>query len=328
MARELEYQPNLAARRLKSQQPLRVSVNLLRGITTFFDQVAAGIKDEASSLAEGYADVQIRMYAGDGEGEREAFAAALDSNVDGIITWSGEPRKISPLMRLASRCNIPVVCVGTDVPRSGRLAVVSVDTQASGAIAADLLGLTLHGRGKVAITIYEISTMEHAEKLSSFETTLHSLYPGVEMLSPIEDRNLEALAYERCRDLFLEHRDLGGIYITTDASIPVIRAARELGLTNKIVIVATDLFPALINEIKAGTVSATIFQRPRSQGRIAFKALYDYLSYRKCPPTRLTLMPHLVTRGSLDFACQSLQPLSSPEANDTERAFELVQDGS
>src|SRR5208282_517209 len=165
MAKELEYQPNLAARRLKSQQPLRISVNLLRGITTFFDQVAAGIKDEASSLAEGYADVQIRMYAGGGEGEREAFTAALDSNVDGIITWSGEPKKISPLMRLASRCNIPVVCVGTDVPRSGRLAVVSVDTQASGAIAADLLGLTLHGRGKVAITIYEISTMEHAEKL-------------------------------------------------------------------------------------------------------------------------------------------------------------------
>jgi LacI family transcriptional regulator len=328
MAKELEYQPNLAARRLKSRRPLSVSVNLLRGITTFFDQVVAGIKEEASSLAEGYADVQIRMYAGGGEGEREAFAAALDANVDGIITWSGEPEKIRPLMRLASKSNIPVVCVGTDVPRSGRLAVVSVDTQASGAIAADLLGMTLQGRGKVAITIYEIATMEHAEKLRSFEETLRTFYPGVEMLPPIEDRNLEALAYEKCRDLFFESRDLGGIYITTDASIPVIRAARELGLTNKIVIVATDLFPALINEIKAGTVNATIFQRPRSQGRMAFKVLYDYLSYRKCPPTRLTLMPHLVTRGSLDFACQTLQPLSSPEANDTEPHFELFQGGS
>jgi ABC-type sugar transport system substrate-binding protein len=174
-------------------------------------EVAAGIKDEANSLAEGYADIQIRMYAGGGEGEREAFTAALDSNVDGIITWSGEPKKISPLMRLASRCNIPVLCVGTDVPRSERLAVVSVDTQASGAIAADLLGLTLHGRGKVAITIYEISTMEHAEKLRSFQATLRSLYPEVKMLPPIEDHNLEALAYERCRKLFLEHPDLGGI---------------------------------------------------------------------------------------------------------------------
>ena len=148
-------------------------------------------------------DVQHRIYPRIGEGEQEAFAAALDANVDGIITWSGEPEKIKTLMRRASRSKIPVVCVGSDAPKSGRLALVSVDTLASGAIAADLMGLTLRGIGKVAITMAEVSTMEHAEKLRSFENTLHSFYPGVQMLSPIEDRNIEALAYEKCCKLFL-----------------------------------------------------------------------------------------------------------------------------
>jgi len=307
-ANELKYRPNLAARYLKSGRRLSVSVNLLRGITAFFDQVAAGIEEEANSLGGGYVDVQLRMYAGNETGEQEAFRAALDANVNGIITWSGEPEKMRTLMRRAARSKIPVVCVGSDAPKSGRLALVSVDTHASGAIAADLLGLTLHGAGKVAITIYEASTMEHAEKLKSFENTLHSFYPAVELLPPIEDHNLEALAYEKCCKLLSEQRDLGGIYITTDASMPAIRAARELGLINKLVIVATDLFPALINEIRSGAVNATIFQRPRSQGRLAFKVLYEYLSYGKCPPTRVTLMPHLVTRGSLDYMCQKLYP--------------------
>jgi len=305
-ARELDYRPNLAARYLKSGRRLRISVNLLHGITSFFEQVAAGIEEEANSLGGGYVDVQIRMYPGIGEGEREAFAAALDAKVDGILTWSGEPKNMRALMRRASKSKIPVVCVGSDVPNSGRLALVSVDTRASGAIAADLMGLTLRGDGKVAITVADVSTMEHAEKLRSYESTLHAFYPGLEMLPPIEDRNLEALAYEKCCSLFREHPDLGGIYITSDASIPALRAARDLGLIGKIMIVATDLFPALVEEMKAGAVSATIFQRPRSQGRLAFKVLYEYLSTGTCPPSRLTLMPHLVTRGSLDCMSQRL----------------------
>jgi LacI family transcriptional regulator len=306
VAKELEYRPNLAARYLSSGRQLRISVNLLRGISPFFHEIAAGIEEEAESMGGENVDVQHRTYPRIGEGEQEAFAAALEANVDGIITWSGEPEKIRTLIRRASRSGIPVVCVSTDAPRSGRLALVSVDTLASGAIAADLLGLALRGIGKVAITMAEVSTMEHAEKLRSFENTLHSLYPGVKLLSPIEDRNSEALAYEKCRRLLSEHPDLGGIYVTTDASIPVVRAARDLALVNKITIVATDLFPELINEIRTGAVNATIFQRPRSQGRLAFKVLYEFLSYGKCPHSRLTLIPHLVTRGSLEFICQHL----------------------
>lgn len=306
MARELEYRPNLAARYLSSGRQLRISVNLLQGITSYFHEVAAGIIEEAKSMGGENVDVQQRFYPRIGQGEQEAFAAALDANVDGIITWTGEPQKISTLMRRASRNNTPVVCVTSDAPNSGRLALVSIDTFASGAIAADLMGLTLRGIGKVAITMAEASTVEHAEKLRSFENTLHSLYPGVHMLPPIEDRNIASLAYEKCSRLFSEHPDLGGIYVTTDASIPVIRAARDLGLANKMTIVATDLFPELINEIKSGAVNATIFQRPRSQGRLAFKVLYEFLCYGKCPHSRLTLIPHLITRGSLESISRRL----------------------
>lgn len=316
-AQELGYRPNLAARYLKSKRRLSISVNLLRGITEFFDQIVAGIEEEANSLGGGYVDVQVRMYPRMGEGEEEAFAAALDADVNGIITWSGEPGRMSSLMRRASRSKVPVVCVSTDVPKSGRLALVSVDTHASGAMAADLMGLTLRGKRKVAITIAEASTLEHAEKLSSFENTLRCFYPELQMLPPIEDHNLETLAYEKCRKLFSEHPDLGGIYITTDASMPAVRAARDLSMIDDIVVIATDIFPPLVDEIRAGAVAATIFQRPRSQGRLAFKVLHEYLSYGKCPPARITLMPHLVTRGSLDFMCQRLQRRPNSQTKET-----------
>ena len=56
-------------------------------------------------------------------------------------------------IRRAARSKVPVICVVTDAPKTGRLAVVSIDTLASGSLAADLLGKFLQGKGRVAVTM-------------------------------------------------------------------------------------------------------------------------------------------------------------------------------
>jgi LacI family transcriptional regulator len=50
MAKTLEYRPNLAARYLSSKRNLRVSVNTLQGAASFWDEVRAGINEEAQGL--------------------------------------------------------------------------------------------------------------------------------------------------------------------------------------------------------------------------------------------------------------------------------------
>ena len=47
MAKSLGYRPNLAARYLSSKKDLRVSVITLQGTTSFWDEVRAGISEEA-----------------------------------------------------------------------------------------------------------------------------------------------------------------------------------------------------------------------------------------------------------------------------------------
>ena len=56
-----------------------------------------------------------------------------------------------------------------------------------------------------------------------------------------------------------------------------------------------------MQEIRSGTVAATIYQRPRTQGIMAFRLLHEFLVDRECPTTQLSLAPHLVMRGNLDF---------------------------
>jgi LacI family transcriptional regulator len=301
MAKTLGYRPNLAARFLSSRRSLKISVNTLAGTTSFWDEVRAGIAEEARALLMENVELEFRTYPRLGEGEEEAFEEALQAKVDGIIIFSSRPEKLRTRMRRASRSRIPVMCVTTDAPNTGRLAVVSIDTLASGALAADLMGRFSQARGPVAVTLSDLGITEHAEKYSGFEKTMREFYPKMPVLEPLEDHDIEPEAYEKCRKLLEAHPDLAGIYVTTEASIPVLNAARDAGVLGKLTIITTDLFSTLVPHIRSGAVSATIYQRPRTQGRMAFRVLHEFLAEGECPSYQVSLAPHLVMRGNLDF---------------------------
>src|ERR1700689_1489817 len=217
MARTMGYRPNLAARYLSSKKTWRISVNTLKGTTSFWDEVRAGIREEAASILLENVEIEFRTHRRLGEGEEEAFESAIRDQVNGIITFPRRPQILGPWIRRASRAQIPVVCVATDAPHSGRLGIVAVDTLASGSIAADLMGRFLRGQGKIAVTLFDVAITEHAEKYAAFESTLQRFYPEMQLMEPIEDHDVESEAYDKCRKLFEDCPDLAGIYVTTEA---------------------------------------------------------------------------------------------------------------
>lgn len=304
VSQNMGYRPNMAARLLSQKKQFRVSVNTLKGTTSFWDEVRRGIEEEAQALGTHGADIEFRTLPHLGEGEEEAFEAAVAAESDGIIVFPSRPHTLRTRIRRASRSKIPVVCVSTDAPQSNRLAVVSVDTMASGSLAADLMGRFIKRKGKVAVTLSALAITEHAEKLAAFDKTLKALHPGISLLDPLEDQDVESEAYDKCRKLLASHPDLAGIYVTTEASMPVIQAAKDANLLDGLTIIATDLFPALMEQIRAGKVAATIYQRPHTQGRLAFRVLQEALVHGKCAASRVTLAPHLVMLGNLDFFLQ------------------------
>lgn len=329
MARTLGYRPNLAARYLSSKKALRISVNTLKGTTSFWDEVRAGIRQEAASIMLDNVEIEFRTCPRLGEGEEEAFEAAIKDEVDGIITFPSRPEVLRSWIRRAARAQIPVVCVATDAPNSGRLGIVSVDTLASGSIAADLMGRFLHGQqGSVAVTLFDMAITEHAEKCAAFESTLRSFYPNLQALKPIEDHDVESEAYSKCRRLFEKIPNLVGVYVTTEASIPVLNAARDANLLDRLTIIATDLFPDLIPQIRSGAVAATIYQRPRAQGQMAFRMLRDFLAEGSSQSHQVALAPHVVMRGNLEFFLNRQSQESSRETVERHRepSHDLAED--
>src|SRR5690242_6229420 len=91
MARTLGYRPNLAARYLSSRKTLRIWVNTPKGTTSFWDEVRAGIREQAESILLENVEVEFRTGTRLGEGESEALEAAIREKVDGIIIFPTQP---------------------------------------------------------------------------------------------------------------------------------------------------------------------------------------------------------------------------------------------
>jgi LacI family transcriptional regulator len=94
--------------------------------------------------------------------------------------------------------------------------------------------------------------------------------------------------------------------VSTANSLPVLQAIEESGLAGKIIVITTDLFPALVPLIRSGRILATIHQRPQTQGRLAFQALYQFLVEGQCPVPRIRVAPHIVMNSNLDLFLENM----------------------
>lgn len=305
MAQTLGYQPNFAARHLKLRRRMRISAHLPREVATFFDAVREGIV-EAAKPFQSTIEVQFRTYPRLGEGDLELFAETLQDKTNGIIVTPGHPAGLKPWIRKAARAHIPVVCVATDAPGTERLAAISVDAFTSGAMVAELLTGFGQRPDSILILTGDLSVVDHAEKIEGFRSFLGKTGHSARVSGVLEAHDDAARARAMTREFVAAHRDLGAVYVSTANSVPVVEALQEAGRLGQVRVITTDLFPALAPLIRDGQVLATVYQRPKAQGRMAFQALHEFLVQGTCPVLRHRIPPHIVLRSNLDVFLEML----------------------
>jgi len=197
---EVGYRPNLAARSLRSPKPLRISVHLPARIASFYESIRKGILSEAERY-ESAVELCFRSHPVLGEGEADLFDLALADGSRGIILAPGHPRSLFPWLSKAADKRIPVVCVATEAVEVECLSMVCADAYASGAIAAEFLGRTVHAKGEVAVLTGDHSTVDHAEKLRGFKIGLEKYGPHLRICAVIETHDSEEQAYRGALDL-------------------------------------------------------------------------------------------------------------------------------
>jgi len=299
LARESGYRPDLLASVLSTKRRLRIAVILPRGVTPFHREVKAGIMEEHVGLGENIIELDFFTFPRLGSGESEALRKAAEKPLDGLILSSAAATEICDTIQSLLEQHVPVVCVGTEIPSLETVANVTIDPMSSGALAGDLIGSYARQDGPIMVVTGDLSVTNHREKVEAFQATLKKFFPARATLPVIEAHDDKAEAHMRSLQQLRSHRDLAACYVTTGNSIPVLKALDEMLLHNPF-IVTTDLFPELLPFLRGGTVFGTLYQQPRSQGALAYRALYQQLNSLPILPRSIRLDPYLITRASLD----------------------------
>jgi len=316
MAEKLNYRPNIAARNLKLNHRLRIAIFLPQQIASFFSQLRAGVNAGVVSAHGLNVDLEFRKFLTLKDGDTDLLHIDLSRKYDGIIITPADPARIDPVVRRLSQQGTVVICVASDAPRTERLAGITIDANASGGIAAELLGKAIKERGSVAILTGQLGTQDHAEKLRGFAATLAAFAPHLSLLPAVESHERPEEAYRTTLSLLDRKPYPRGIYISTANSLPVLRALQERKLVGRIEIIATDLFPELVPFIESGAILATLYQRPFTQGKTAMEKLIQHLVDGIKPEPITRLAPHIVLRSNLSLFINRLASDAERDADD------------
>jgi len=301
IARELGYEPNLAARALSKRRAanLRIGVCVPRELRFFYDQLWEGIYDEVRRSRDYGIDFVFRPLPELGAGEAEEIKRLVKSGVQGIILTPGRPDTTTPVINQAERAGVRVVCVSTDAPASQRSSIVCVEPRLSGQLAGELMARCLPPRSSVAVVTGMLATENHARKCEGFAASFARFCPGGRVAEVIEGHEEAAECGLKVEALLARLPQLAGIYVNTVNCLPVAEALEARDRAGRVKLITTDLFREMVPYFDRDTICASIYQRPYQQGRNAVAMLVDHLFQQTPLASASYLNPSLVLHSNL-----------------------------
>lgn len=299
IAREISYKPNPAARSLSTGRRVRIGVCVPKEIAYFYDELWAGIRDEANRYSSRGVEFVFVAVPELGRGEASAFKKILDSRVDGIIVTPGSPDSMAPHIDAAETAGTRVVCVSTDAPASRRSAVVCVEPRLNGLIAGELMANFVPTGSKVAIVTGMLKTIDHRKKTDGFTSSFQERSGGGSVVAVIEAHEHAEESFRKTGKLLEEEPDLAGIYVNTVNCLPVCRALKDASRDGQVRVIATDLFREMIPAIQSGAIAASIHQQPYVQGQLSVRNLAETLLHGAELTGAQYLNPSIILRSNL-----------------------------
>jgi LacI family transcriptional regulator len=308
IARELGYEPNLAARALSLRRTRkRIGVCMPRENHYFYDQIWEGIYDEARRHRDYGIHFAFRPLTGLGEDESAELGKMLRSGVQGVILSPSRAAEATPLINRAESAGVRTVCISEDAPQSNRSTIVGVDPRLSGLLSGELMANFVPSDSKVAVVTGSLRTEHHARKTEGFSASFLQNCPHGNIVRVIEGHENSEQSFEKVMDLLGSTADLAGIYVTTPNCLPVCKALEARALNGRVKVITTDLFQEMIPRFEDHTISASIYEKPYQQGQQAVRALVEHLVHDVPLNPTIYLNPNIVMRSNLELFRQWIQ---------------------
>lgn len=279
--KELDYQPNIMARRLASKKVLHIAV-LIPAVSEETDYWAAPLKgiEEAEAEIKTYGIVLEKYFfdLNDKQTFHKQTAAILQNNADGVLM---APMHIEESRLFADACsakNIPCVFINSDIPGQKSLCYIGPDLHHSGSLGAHLIHYLVSAQDQVLIVNIskEIDNLHH---LLRKEEGFRAYFKKNNFSNPLikaDIRDTDYLSVKRTLTEVLSKQEIKAIFVTNSRVFSVARFLEEANATH-IKLVGYDFLQSNVDYLEKGTIEFLISQKPKEQGYKGIITLYNYL---------------------------------------------------
>lgn len=298
-AQRLGYVQNKMASRL-SQDPIHIGVFMRGRIAAYYSKMLEGIQAAYETYRSYKVICDIRVSENEFSVAEvcEILDGFKEAHYEGVILQGIYHEEIIGKVDELTRAGITVATLHNDIPASSRLFTSTTNTNVSAEMAAQLLDIMLpKNRRNVLVFSGSMQNLIHQELVFSFFH--YAMNYNLNPVQHYDTLDMPQIAEKLVVEALDTHKDIDGIYISSANSIPICRYIKKCGLSDKITMVTSDVFPALNDYIEQGVVNATIFQDPFSQGYQAFERLYRHIAEGEEIPVKVMTRPQIVLKSNL-----------------------------
>lgn len=201
----------------------------------------------------------------------QALQSALVENPDVIVTTPYNYTALAPLYAEAKEKGIPIIDISSDSGEdSGRISFIGTDNTAYGQMAADYINEEKDGKANVLTMMANLDTSNQLEQRVAFEEKCEAEYPDIKTVLVDEDNGDSAQALQKFQDDLKAHPEIDTIFcLESIGGVAAANAVAELGLEDKVTILAIDDNEDTIQFIKDGKIWGTMAQNFYKMGYIA-----------------------------------------------------------
>jgi ABC-type sugar transport system substrate-binding protein len=227
---------------------------------------------------------------------------AIAEKADGIITQGINPEAMVPVLKKADTAGIPVVVVNSDIPDAPRLAYLGTDPTNLGALGAEAIVKKLNGKAPKVVYMMSVLDYKIGQDMVTGYRNVFSKQPGYEEKAVMESKADMLIGVSKWQDVFNTYPDINvAVCVSGEAGASCAKVVTEMGLQNKITIMAIDDIDETLDRIKEGVIYGTMTQNFYRKGYQSSQWLLDYINNGKKPPKLLNDSgTMLVTKDNID----------------------------
>jgi LacI family transcriptional regulator len=162
-------------------------------------------------------------------------------SVEALVIVAREDIIINRAIRNVIARRVPVACLTTDLPTSGRAAYIGSDQAGAGATAGYLMGQMVGTRSGKILLICSAPYRCQEERELGFRRILRSEFPKLDVDERVNSRDDSEFVYRNVVKYVEDHGAPVGIYNVAGGNLGIGRALTDLDLQGKVIFIGHEL---------------------------------------------------------------------------------------